>query len=122
MKWRIAFHPAFEPEYDDLDEPAQNELLAHLTVLEAFGPKLGRPHADTLTGSRYANMKELRFTAMDGVWRFAFAFDPARQGIMLCGGDKSGGSDKTFYRELIRKADERFAAHLARRTKKRNRP
>jgi hypothetical protein len=29
-------------------------------------------------------------------------------------GDKSGGSGKRFYRELIRKADMRFDAHLVR--------
>jgi len=34
--------------------------------------------------------------------------------ILLVAGDKSGGSEKHFYRELIRKADERFDAHLAR--------
>jgi hypothetical protein len=33
---------------------------------------------------------------------------------LLVAGDKSGGSEKRFYRELIRKADERFGAHLAR--------
>ena len=45
--------------------------------------------------------------------RFTFAFDPERNGIVLCGGDKSGGSEKRFYRQLIAKADERFDAHLA---------
>ena len=44
----------------------------------------------------------------------AFAFDPRRKAILLVAGDKSGGSEKRFYRELIRKADERFDAHLAR--------
>ncbi|WP_352561397.1 MULTISPECIES: hypothetical protein [unclassified Mesorhizobium] len=34
-----------------------------------FGPQLGRPHADTLNDSSFANMKELRFDADDGVWR-----------------------------------------------------
>jgi hypothetical protein len=29
-------------------------------------------------------------------------------------GDKSGGGEKRFYREFIRKADDRFDAHLAR--------
>jgi len=57
-------------------------------------------------------MKELRFDAADGVWRFAFAFDPRRKAIVLCGGDKSGGSKKKFYRDLIRKADARFSAHV----------
>lgn len=47
-------------------------------MLEAFGPQLGRPKVDTLTGSKHANMKELRFDAADGVWRVAFAFDPER--------------------------------------------
>ena len=59
-------------------------------------------------------MKELRFSAADGEWRVAFAFDPRRKAILLVAGDKSGGSEKHFYRELIRKADERFDAHLAR--------
>ncbi len=83
-------------------------------VLQEFGPQLGRPRVDTLNGSRHANMKELRFSAAGGEWRVAFAFDPRRKAILLVAGDKSGGSEKRFYRELIRKADERFDAHLAR--------
>jgi hypothetical protein len=43
----------------------------------------------------------------------AFAFDRRRKAILLVAGDKSGGSEKRFYRELIRKADERFDAYLA---------
>jgi hypothetical protein len=48
-------------------------------------------------------MKELRFNAAGGEWQVAFAFDPKRKAILLIGGDKSGGSEKRFYRELIRK-------------------
>jgi hypothetical protein len=59
-------------------------------------------------------MKELRFDAAGGVWRVAFAFDPKRRAILLVAGDKSGGSQKRFYRELIRKADQRFDEHLNR--------
>jgi len=59
-------------------------------------------------------MKELRFDAADGVWRVAFAFDPKRQAILLVGGDKSGGSEKRFYRQLIKKADGRFDEHVQR--------
>ena len=40
-----------------------------------------------------------------------FAFGRKRRAIILCGGDKSGGSEKRFYRQLIDKADERFDAH-----------
>jgi hypothetical protein len=57
-------------------------------------------------------MKELRFDAAGGVWRAAFAFDPKREAIMLAAGDKSGGSEKRFYKRLIVKADKRFSEHL----------
>jgi hypothetical protein len=33
--------------------------------------------------------------------------------ILLVAGDKSGVSEKQVYRELIRKADDRFDAHIA---------
>jgi hypothetical protein len=108
----VDLHDAFVSEFETLDEAVQDELLAHISVLEVFGPQLGRPRVDTLKGSRHKNMKELRFDAADGVWRFAFAFDPQRRGIVLCGGDKSGGSERRFYRQLIAKADDRFDSYL----------
>lgn len=113
MAWDVDFHSQFVPEFEALDEDVQDELFAHVDALKVFGPQMGRPRVDTLAGSRHANMKELRFDAADGVWRFAFAFDPRRKAIVLCGGDKSGGSQKRFYRQLIEKADARFDAHLA---------
>jgi len=70
-------------------------------------------------------MKELRFFAADGVWRIAFAFDPNRKAILLVAGDKSGGSEKRFYRQLIETADRRFDDHVARISKqkeKKDRP
>jgi hypothetical protein len=121
MSWEVLFDDAFEPEFDGLSKDVQDELLAHAKVLERFGPTLGRPTVDTLKGSRYPNMKELRFDADNGVWRVAFAFDPERQAILLVCGDKSGGKEQKFYRALIAKADARFSNHLAtlKKTKKR---
>ena len=114
MAWEIAFDPAFDSEFDALSVDVQDELLARVKLLERFGPTLGRPHVDTLKGSRHANMKELRFRADDGIWRVAFAFDPGQQAILLVAGDKSGISEGRFYRQLIRKADDRFNRHLSR--------
>jgi hypothetical protein len=104
----------FEPEFDRLPTGVKLELLALSRLLQQFGPRLGRPHADTLNGSRHSKMKELRFRAAGGEWRVAFAFDPKRDAILLVAGNKSGSSGTRFYRELIRKADLRFDAHLAR--------
>ncbi|WP_352770064.1 type II toxin-antitoxin system RelE/ParE family toxin [Mesorhizobium sp. M0167] len=75
---------------------------------------MGRPHADTLNDSSFANMKELRFDADDGVCRVAFAFDRKRKAILLVAGDKSGVSEKGFYKRLIAKADKRYQGHLDR--------
>lgn len=114
VSWNVEFCDEFEPEFDDLAEEVQDELLAHAKLLAKFGPTLGRPRVDTLNDSRHANMKELRFEAANGVWRVAFAFDPKRRGILLIAGNKAGKSERQFYKRLIAKADKRFDAHLAR--------
>ncbi len=115
MNWIVEFHEEFAAEFEDFKDDVKIAVEAHVTLLATFGPTLSRPHADTLKGSKHANMKELRFNAADGVWRVAFAFDPDRKGILLVGGDKSGGSKAKFYRRLIKTADERFDAHLSQR-------
>ena len=114
MNWEIVFVQEFYTEYKQLPVEVQDELLAKTIWLERFGPQTGRPWVDTLKDSRFANMKELRFEAADGVWRVAFAFDPKRKAILLVAGDKSGVSEKKFYRSLIERADARYAQHLAR--------
>jgi hypothetical protein len=108
----LRFDPAFAAEAGTFARAVQLEIAALGGLLRRFGPQLRRPHCDTLKGSKHPNMKELRFTLPDGEWRIAFAFDPERCAILLVGGSKSGVSGKQFYKDLIRVADARFAAHL----------
>jgi hypothetical protein len=112
VSWNAYFHPRFKAEFDKLSKAVQDELLASLTPLRVYGPALGRPEVDTLKGSAFANMKELRFKAAGGVWRVAFAFAPERAAILLVAGDKSGVSESKFYKRLIDKADKRYKEHL----------
>lgn len=112
MEWDVRFDAAFAAEAKGFARAAQLEIAALAGLLRQFGPRLKRPHCDTLNGSKHANMKELRFTLPDGAWRIAFAFDPERQAILLVGGSKSGTNERQFYKDLIRVADERFSAHL----------
>lgn len=112
MSWSILFHDDFADEFAALTESLQDELLAHALLLRDFGPGLGRPTVDTLKGSKYANMKEMRFAWAGEVWRVAFAFDPERQAILLVGGDKGGADQRRFYKRLIAVADKRFDGHL----------
>jgi len=114
VSWSVEIGDEFKPEFDELNEDVQTEILALALLLEQYGPQLGRPRADTLNESRHKNMKELRFSAADGEWRVAFAFDEKRKAILLVAGDKSGVSKKQFYRALIKKADGRFDRHQTR--------
>ena len=118
MTWKVLFHDEFETEFKELPPEVQDELLAYVKLLQHSGYQLRRPYADTLKGSQHSNMKELRFKARNGVWRVAYAFDPLRQAILLVAGDKTGGSQKRFYKQLITKADQRFNDHLRKIKKK----
>lgn len=114
MSWNVRFHDEFDAEFAALAEDVQDNLLAAAKAVQIAGPKAGRPHVDTLNGSKHANMKELRFTAHGGreVWRAAFAFDPDRAAIVLVAGEKQGRNQQLFYKRLIKIADRRFDSHL----------
>ena len=112
MQWTVVLADEFEEEFDALPLDIQDELLSRLKLLEQFGQNLGRPNVDTLNDSSFPNMKELRFR-LDSFWRFAFAFDPQRQAVILVGGDKEGENQARFYRDLIKQADERFGNQSA---------
>ncbi len=111
-EWVVEFGDEFDVEFEQLSEDVKSSLIQHLNLLKIYGPQLSRPYADTLNGSIYPNMKELRFNAEDGVWRVAFAFDPQRQAIVLVAGDKAGQNQRKFYKQLIDSADRRYTAHL----------
>ena len=42
VAWEVEFQAQFVPEFEALAAPVQDELLAHVAVLEVFGPQLGR--------------------------------------------------------------------------------
>jgi hypothetical protein len=79
-------------------------------LLEEFGINLKRPHADSIDGSVYPNMRELRVQHQGRPYRILFAFDPRRTGYLLIGGDKTG--NPRWYEEFVPKADAIYAQHL----------
>ncbi|MCC7290438.1 MAG: type II toxin-antitoxin system RelE/ParE family toxin [Phycisphaerales bacterium] len=116
--WKVRTTDSFDDWFAKLDAAAKVEVMAKVELLKQVGPQLGRPHADTLNGSKHRNMKELRADTADKVMRVAFAFDPERSAILLVAGDKGGVSQARFYRQLIVKADALFDAHLAKLKRK----
>jgi hypothetical protein len=111
--WAVATTDVFDGWFVNLGGKGQAEVIAKVEMLKLLGPHLGRPHADTLKGSKHANLKELRADTKEQVLRIAFAFDPERAAILLVGGNKAGVGQKRFYKQLIKKADELYDAHLA---------
>ncbi len=108
--WVIEYTDEFGDWWSTLDETAQEAIAHDVDVLEQIGPGLGRPTVDTLKGSRFPNMKELRTKCGDHAIRILFAFDPRRTAILLIGGDKSG--DRRFYERIIPLADHLYQEHL----------
>jgi hypothetical protein len=110
MAWAIEFVDEFEGWWNGLSEDEQVDVDAKVRLLEELGPALGRPHADTVQGSRHANMKELRIQHAGRPYRVLFAFDPRRSAILLLGGDKTGNA--RWYDENVPIADRLFDDHL----------
>lgn len=103
---------------DSLDQTSYEQVIAALELLQDRGPSLGRPLVDTVSGSKFKNMKELRpGSSRRSELRILFAFDPTRRAIMLVAGDKSGNWTG-WYKTNIPKADALFGSHLNRQGRK----
>lgn len=61
MEWEAQFYPASEGTVLAVVRDVRVALLAVVKLLSDCGPQFGQRRADALKGSRYANMKELRF-------------------------------------------------------------
>jgi len=108
--WEVEYTDEFGEWWATLAEDVQEAIAHDVEVLEQVGPGLGRPTVDTLVGSRFPNMKELRTRHSQYVIRILFAFDPRRSAILLIGGDKAG--DNRFYERMIPQADRLYQEHL----------
>jgi hypothetical protein len=111
MKWEVEYTEEFEKWWDTLSESEQESIAVSVSLLEIMGPNLPRPHSDTVKGSRFSNMKELRTQHAGEPYRTLYAFDPRRKAILLIGGNKV--ADKNWYQKFIPLADKLYAEHLA---------
>ena len=110
MEWQIEYTDEFEEWWYSLNEEEQEAIATSVGLLEKLGPNLPRPHSDTVNGSKFTNMKELRTQHAGDPYRTLYAFDPRRTAILLIGGNKTGKKD--WYNKYIPLADKLFAQHL----------
>ena len=109
--WEIVTTDTFDGWFDGSNDTDKANVIAGMLLLQEIGPHLSRPYADTLNGSKYTNMKELRIQSNGDPLRAFFAFDPTRKGILLCAGTKVG-NEKRFYKRMIPLADSEYETHL----------
>lgn len=110
MAWDVEFTDEFELWWNSLTADEQDSVAFDVGLLQAKGPTLARPYADTVYQSAYVNMKELRVQHEGRPYRVLFVFDPRRVGMLLIGGDKTGNPD--WYERYVPKADKIYARHL----------
>lgn len=110
--WDVEGTDEFERWFRDALDPRERAAVGRvIELLTALGPQLGRPHVDTLAGTRLANLKELRAHTSVAELRVLFAFDPRRTAILLLGGNKAGRWAR-WYRQAIPQAEQLYADHL----------
>ena len=109
-QWTIMYRPRYRAWFGTCGEALQDEILAHVEVLQTMGPNLGRPRVDHIKSSTHQNMKELRVQFQGDPVCILFAFDPARRAVLLLGGAKTG--DDRWYRRNVPLADQEFTSHL----------
>jgi hypothetical protein len=111
--WEVITSESYDAWFEEQDEDDKVVIRSKVYLLGEYGPNLGRPHADTLKGSKkLSNLKELRPKTEAHVFRVAYIFDPERKGLLLTGGDKKGKNQKKFYKDLIKQAEQIYAAYL----------
>lgn len=113
--WEVEYTDGFEAWWNGLSDGEQESVARGVELVRALGPALGRPWVDTLKGSKFPNMKELRTQHSGQPYRTLFAFDPRRCAILLIGGRKSG--DDRWYETYIPMADRLYAEHLEQLTR-----
>jgi hypothetical protein len=111
MAWKVETTDEYDAWFLEQSEDSQESIQIKVEFLKEYGPYLPRPHADTLKGSKFNNLKELRTQTENHVFRVVFLFDEERKAILLIGGDKKGKNDKRFYQNLIKQAEKIYEAY-----------
>ena len=78
--WIVETTDTFDEWLGALDAADRTNVLALLLVLQEKGPTLSRPYADTVYGSRYSNMKELRIQSKGRLYQSIFCIRPREKG------------------------------------------
>jgi hypothetical protein len=99
----------FRTWYDELDDAASDDVDVAVEVLSQLGVLLGHPRSSAIKGATFA-LRELRIQSNGRPLRVFYAFDPARNAVLIIGGDKTG--DQRFYDTMIGASEKIWKEYL----------
>ena len=105
----ILFTDEFNEWWEELSEAEQDDVAAHVQLLEQLGVGLGYPRSSAIQGAKHP-LRELRVQSGGRPLRVLYVFDPKRQAVLLVGGDKTGRD--RFYEEMIPLAERVYEEYL----------
>jgi hypothetical protein len=105
----VIFTDEFGAWFATLSEAEQDRVAVSVGLLEQRGVTLPFPYSSAIKGSKIA-LRELRTQAEGDPLRALDCFDPARQAVLLIGGDKTG--DGRFYERMIPRAEKIWSDYL----------
>jgi hypothetical protein len=109
MATEVIVTDEFVAWFDGLTEGEQEKVAMCIGLLEARGVTLPFPYSSAIRGASFA-LRELRTQVEGDPLRTFYAFDPARQAVLLIGSNKTG--DDRFYERMIPVAERIWAAYL----------
>ena len=109
MAVEVAYTDEFKAWFDSLEQDEQDRLYRSVGLPEAMGVNLGFPYTSAIRGASFA-LRELRTQSEGDPLRTFYAFDPARQAVLLIGGDKT--ADDRFYERMVPLAERSWAEYL----------
>jgi hypothetical protein len=99
----------FTEWYGALDDAGAEDVGVVVELLAARGVTLPFPYSSDIRGASFA-LRELRVQSNGRPLRVFYAFDPARQAVLLLGGDKTG--DASFYERMVRACERIWQEYL----------
>lgn len=95
--------------YETIDMKMVEDVTAAVDLLVALGVALGHPRSSKIQGTQM-NLRELRIQSGGRPVRVFYSFDPARDAVVLIGGDKTG--DDRFYDRMVPICERIWAEYL----------
>ncbi|MDR3754350.1 MAG: type II toxin-antitoxin system RelE/ParE family toxin [Terracidiphilus sp.] len=108
MPIEIVVTDEFVQWWESLDEDEQISVRSVVDLLENLGVTLEFPYSTAIVQSR--KLRELRIQHAGRPYRVLYAFDPARNAVLLVGGNKTGND--RWYEEYVPWAERVFADYL----------